>query len=90
MELTLEHGERLAVPERVVLAPAVGTFRPLPPETVTCEGEIVDAGQVIGIIESTGASTPVVSVFRGFLMGMMAAAGERVREGQPVAWLRVA
>ena len=30
------------------------------------------------------------SAFRGFLMGMLAVEGERVREGQPVAWLRAA
>jgi biotin carboxyl carrier protein len=82
-------GERLSVLERVVIAPSNGVFQPLPPETVTAEGEIVTIGQSIGTIESGGIITPVPSRFTGFLMGMLADAGERVRPGQPVAWLRM-
>lgn len=81
-------GETLSVVERLVVAPATGTFRPLLPETVTAEGEIVHAGQAIGVVEGPGLSVPVRSAFRGFLMGMLAHPGERLREGQPVAWLR--
>ena len=29
MELALVHGEGLAVPERVIVAPSVGVFRPI-------------------------------------------------------------
>ena len=81
-------GEVLFVPERVVVAPASGAFRPA--------GDVDDGGerilvqdQVIGFIESTGRSTPVRSAFSGLFMGLLASAGERVREGQPVAWLRL-
>lgn len=84
----LFQGERLMVPERVIVAPATGVFRLLAPETVTAEGEIVVEGQPVGVVEGPGLATPVRSPFRGFLMGMLADAGERVREGQPVAWLR--
>jgi biotin carboxyl carrier protein len=45
---------------------------------------------VIGFVDGGGKSTPVRSPFRGFLMGLLAHAGERVREGQPVAWLTTA
>ncbi len=80
------HGEILAVPERVIVAPAVGVFRPLDP----ADGEtVIVAGQAIGVVEGPNASTPVRSPFPGALMGMLARAGERVREGQPVAWLRL-
>ncbi|MGH8972339.1 MAG: hypothetical protein ACRD0C_03960 [Acidimicrobiia bacterium] len=82
------HGEILAVPERVIVAPAVGVFRPLD----SAEGDetlIVAAGQAIGVVEGPGASTPVRSPFPGAIVGMLARAGERVREGQPVAWLRL-
>jgi biotin carboxyl carrier protein len=98
-------GEVLAVPERVIVAPAVGVFRPLgdtdvdltdagtahmggtavPPGTL-----LIAAGQAIGVVEGPGSSTPVRSPFGGFLIGMLARQGERVREGQPVAWLRLA
>ncbi len=89
-------GEVLAVPERVIVAPAVGVFRPLGDADVdlTDAGDdgvtVVTAGQAIGVIEGPGSSTPVRSPFGGFLIGMLARAGERVREGQPVAWLRLA
>ena len=88
-------GEVLAVPERVIVAPAVGVFRPLTADadldlTEAGDGAMVIAGQAIGVIEGPGSSTPVRSPFGGFLIGMLARAGERVREGQPVAWLRLA
>jgi biotin carboxyl carrier protein len=83
-------GEDLTVLERVIVAPSVGVFRPLPPETRATEGDIVTSGQAIGVLETGGRSTPVRSPFTGFLMGMLAKPGERVREGQPVAWLRAA
>ena len=80
------HGERLAVPERMIVAPAVGVFRPHGVD----EGVTVDEGDEIGIVEGPGTRCPVRSPFRGTLMGMLAHPGERLREGQPVAWLRVA
>ena len=84
-------GETLGVPERVIVAPAVGVFRPLGPGAGggALDGEVIAAGQAIGVVEGPGASTPVRSPFRGALVGMLARADERVREGQPVAWLRL-
>jgi biotin carboxyl carrier protein len=87
-------GEVLAVPERVIVAPAVGVFRPLAETDVdlteATNGTVIAAGQAIGVVEGPGSSTPVRSPFGGFLVGMLARRGERVREGQPVAWLRLA
>jgi biotin carboxyl carrier protein len=77
------------VPERVIVAPTSGVFTPLPPATVTTEGEIVTEGQAVGVVEALGQQVDVESRFRGFFMGLLAHPGERVREGQPVAWLRV-
>lgn len=83
----LAQGEQLGVPERVILAPAVGVFHPV--DDRTSEGEVVEEGQVVGIVEVGDRKLPVRSAFTGRLVGMMAHPGERVREGQPVAWLRV-
>ena len=87
-------GEVLAVPERVIVAPAVGVFRPLGETDVDLTEvgatTLITAGQAIGVVEGPGSSTPVRSPFGGFLVGMLAHHGERVREGQPVAWLRLA
>jgi biotin carboxyl carrier protein len=77
------HGETLAVLERVIVATTAGVFRPLP----AADELVISAGEAIGVVEGPGASTPVRSPFRGRLMGMLARGGERVREGQPVAWL---
>lgn len=88
MTAVLAPGEELVVPERVVVAPALGVFQPMAPEVVTTEGEIVEEGQAIGTVTVGGEPVAVRSPFRGFLMGMLAVAGERVREGQPIAWLR--
>ena len=83
------HGETLAVPERVIVAPAQGTFRPVEDSDLAPEAPVA-AEQVIGFVEGKGHSTPVRSPFGGKLMGLLAHGGERVREGQPVAWLRSA
>jgi predicted deacylase len=79
-------GETLHVPERMIVAPAVGVFRPGP----SAAGAVVDRGDEIGVVEGPGTHHTVRSPFRGTLMGMLAHPGERLREGQPVAWLRVA
>lgn len=86
METASVHGELLVVPERVVLAPVTGRFRPAGEPD---RGVLVEE-QVIGFIDGVGHSTPVRSAFSGLFMGLLAHAGERVREGQPVAWLRLA
>jgi biotin carboxyl carrier protein len=99
---TMVHGEELRVPERVILAPALGVFEPTAPDGTTAsetegdgggvtltEGQLVTEGQVVGVVKVSGTALPVRSAFTGFLMGMLAHPGERVREGQPVAWLRV-
>lgn len=87
---TIALGESaLGLLERVIVANAAGVFEPHPPETVTAEGEIVTTGQSVGTIRSLGEAVEVTSRFTGFLMEMIVSAGQRVRPGQPIAWLRV-
>lgn len=81
-------GERFSVPEKVVVSPVVGQFRPAPPETITAEGEVIGKGQIVGYVDAQGETIPVRSAFTGWLMGLLVHEGERVREGQPIAWLR--
>jgi biotin carboxyl carrier protein len=85
MELLLDHGEGLLVPERMIVAPAVGVFQPVD----LAEDADVEPGQTIGVVEGPGTSTLVASPFAGRLIGVLVHPGERLREGQPVAWLRV-
>jgi biotin carboxyl carrier protein len=84
------HGELAHVAERLVVAPAAGLFRPHNDDVIGAMGEPVARGQQLGVIEAPGSSTPVHCPFEGQLMGMLAKPGERLREGQPIAWLRVA
>ena len=80
----LELGEGLDVEERLIVAPAVGIFRPL-----ELRNSEVACGQAIGVVESVGAEPRTVrSPHAGWLKGLLAKGGERVRAGQPVAWLR--
>lgn len=81
-------GETLSVPERMVVAPVVGLFRRLADDARMDDGDMVKRGDVIGSVESLGASTPVRSPFEGFLVQILASDGERVRPGQAVAWMR--
>jgi biotin carboxyl carrier protein len=84
-------GETLTVSERMIVAPGVGIFRPDPIVT-RAGGESFElrAGDEIGFVEGPGTRCPVLSPFGGTLMGMLAHPGERLRSGQPIAWLRVA
>jgi biotin carboxyl carrier protein len=77
------------VPERLVVSPSAGVFVGLIAEARLADGVLVAAGQSIGVIEGPGTATPVESPFAGLLMGMLAEPGQRLRAGQPVAWLRV-
>ncbi len=87
MEEMLTHGEGLGVPERMIIAPSVGVFRPIADVDA---GALLDAGQTVGHLDGPGTSTPVYSPFTGRLVEVLAMDGERLRQGQPVAWLRVA
>ena len=64
-----EAGEVLGVLERVVVAPARGVFTPLEPCCVTAEGELVEAGQAIGTIESSGEAVEVLQPVHGLPHG---------------------
>jgi biotin carboxyl carrier protein len=88
--IQLPVGETLSVTERIIVAPAVGVFHRLDGEGRTEDGDLIDRGHVVGNVQSLGTSTPVRSPFEGLLVAMLALDGERVRPGQPVAWVRLA
>lgn len=85
-------GESLHVRERIVLAPATGRFVVDAADELdpACPGQLVVAGSPLGGVIGSGCTTAVTTPFTGVLAGLLAHDGERVREGQPVAWLRVA
>jgi multidrug efflux pump subunit AcrA (membrane-fusion protein) len=85
-------GETLYGSERIVLAPATGRYVRAPHDEVDPQqpGSIVLAGSALGAVITSGETQAVTTTFTGVLAGLLAHDGERVREGQPVAWMRVA
>ena len=83
-------GEELRVLERLIVAPAVGVFEPVEAHDGVTEGDDVNEGDAVGHVVVSGERIAVRSRFTGALIGMLAVHGERVREGQPIAWLRTA
>jgi [acyl-carrier-protein] S-malonyltransferase len=81
-------GETLSFPERLIVAPSTGVFRPLAGPGRK-PGTPIDRGDIIGEVRSLGVSTAVRSPFAGVLVGLLAVDGQRLRPGQPVAWIRV-
>ncbi len=71
----------------MIVAPGNGVFQLT---ALAYHGAFVDEGDEIGVLVSSGTTAAVRSPFSGTLMGVLAHEGERLREGEPVAWLRVA
>ncbi len=80
-------GDDTCIDVRLVVAPIAGVFRPASVAEITTEGELVAAGGVIGHIAGPGRDEAVTSFCAGFLVRLLAEPGERVRPGQPLAWL---
>jgi [acyl-carrier-protein] S-malonyltransferase len=95
-------GEHLYTSERVIVSPAPGVFEPdvqlaALETTALAEataapgsgegkepGSILAVGDRVGTVGLTDVRTP----FDGILVRWLAVRGERVMEGQPVAWIR--
>ena len=76
------------IAERVVIAPCAGRFHPLPPEVFATEGEWVRAGQRLAEIHDGNEPVPVVSLFEGWVMGMLVVPGQPVSERDALFWIR--
>lgn len=87
--VNLPVGETLSVAERLIVAPSTGVFYRPDGHAAMHPGDVVNRGDSIGSVRSLGKSTPVRSPFEGLLVAILASEGERLRPGQPVAWLRV-
>jgi [acyl-carrier-protein] S-malonyltransferase len=95
-------GEHLYTSERVIVSPAPGVFEPdvqlaALESTALAEaaaapgsGRGVEPGSVLAVGDRVGTVglTDVRTPFDGILVRWLAVRGERVVEGQPVAWIR--
>jgi biotin carboxyl carrier protein len=79
-------GDDVHVAVRLVVAPSDGTFRPVadPADPVTGR---VSAGSVLGHVVGPGRTDPVVAFCAARLVSVVVEPGERLRRGEPVAWL---
>lgn len=76
--------------ERLILAPRAGTFHPVNPDVSLDEPIRVAMGDEVGVVIQLGEKHEVESPFTGTMLGLLVLPGERVRAGQPVAWLTTA
>ena len=86
--VTVPAGETLSVLERVIVSPATGVFCRLDGHR-QLRGAVINRGDVIGTLQSLRVSTPIRSPFAGLLEGLLVSEGQRVRQGQPVAWMTI-
>ncbi|MGH9307544.1 MAG: ACP S-malonyltransferase [Acidimicrobiales bacterium] len=77
--ISAHQGEHLYMSERVIVSPSTGVFTP-DPDLVGS----VATGDRVGQVGPAEVRSP----FAGALMGFLAVGGERVTQGQPLAWLR--
>ncbi len=93
------HGESVHVTERIVISPVSGVFSPLDnlisqvssPAKMAKPGKKEKLHQIrlaVGDLVGYVGDVEVVTPFGGQLQGYLTIPGERVTEGQPVAWIR--
>lgn len=76
------------LPDRIVVSPGHGRVAILPTQTLTSEGEVVRAGDVLATIDAAAGSVDVVAPCDAWVLGFLASDGERVRPGVPIVHLR--
>jgi biotin carboxyl carrier protein len=72
---------------RLIVSPAAGRMRHLPPATFHDGREWVSPGQTIALIEQGSDSVEVVSPIEAGVAGILVRDGEPVLKGQPLVWL---
>ena len=72
---------------RLVVSPAPGRVRHMPPIHFHDGAEWVEAGQVMALIEQGSAAVEVVAPADGRVAGVLVRSGEPVLKGQPIVWL---
>jgi biotin carboxyl carrier protein len=75
---------------RVVVAPATGRVRLLPPRDFAHGRELLDLGQAVAVIDGGGDKTTVTVPVAGLLDGLLVHEGEPVQTGQPLFVVRLA
>jgi biotin carboxyl carrier protein len=80
-------GESLGLPVRLVVSPAGGRLRLMPPAQFHDGHEWVLAGQALAVVESGQATHEVRATRAARIAGVLVRDGEPVAPGQPLVWL---
>jgi biotin carboxyl carrier protein len=80
-------GESVGLGVRLVVAPAAGRLRHLPPAEFRDGHEWVSAGQPLALVEQGGVGLEVRSPVEGRVVGVLVRDGEPVHKGQPLVWV---
>jgi biotin carboxyl carrier protein len=80
-------GESVGLGVRLLVSPAAGRLRHLPPAQFHGEHEWVSAGQPVAVIEQGSRSVEVRSPIDARVAGVLVRDGEPVLPGQPLVWL---
>jgi acetyl-CoA carboxylase biotin carboxyl carrier protein len=86
-EGTPTEGESAVLGFRLLVAPAAGRVRHLPPSEFKDGAEWVSAGQAVAVIEQGSSSVTVESPVSGRLAGVLIRDGAPVLPGQPLAYV---
>jgi acetyl-CoA carboxylase biotin carboxyl carrier protein len=83
------HGEDIVINEgeQFIVAPMVGTFyaAPMPTEQAyVSEGDVVEAGQIVGVIEAMKMMNEIESELSGRLSRILVQNAQHVEYGQPL------
>lgn len=76
------------LPDRIVVAPDHGRLVISPPRCYTTEGEVVRAGDVVAVVETTTGPVEVGAPCDAWVLTYLARDGQRVSPGAPIAHLR--
>jgi biotin carboxyl carrier protein len=72
---------------RLLVSPAAGRLRHLPPTQFHQGDEWVSAGQTVAVVEKGALSIEVRCPVDARVAGMLVRDGEPVAQGQPIVWL---
>jgi len=84
------HGESVGLAVRLLVSPAAGRLRHLPPVEFHDGAEWVGAGQAVALVEQGRATVEVQSPIDARVAGILVRDGEPVAQGQPLVWLEEA
>ena len=72
---------------RLLVSPASGRMRHLPPAEFRDGDEWISAGQAVAVIEQGPSEVEVISPIDARVAGILVRDGEPVIQGQPLVWL---